>query len=636
MDLKVRRLTQTLLNVRCQQGLFIRVSSKLFCLNERKGYHTADSKPHFFRRLAFMHSRLYLSVFRPTTILMLVIVGLCVFIGQQAVAMATCPFCSAVALTFSEQIEQQEVAVVAKLVEKPQLPETDTFDFPDGKFEIVGVLKGKKIVNTGMTFKTQVVGVYPVGQKFLIMGQGAPDIAWTTPIKTTERVFEYLQKIRELPASGPERLAFFQQYFEDKEKILAFDAFDEFAAAPYEDLLKLKDQMQREKLLEFIKSPKTTINRRRLYFTMLGVCGKPEDAKMLEGLIRSDSRKQQAGLDALVGCYLTLVGKKGLPLIEERFLTNEKADYVDLTNVMDALRFHATETDIISTADIVPAVRTILDHPDHADIVIEDLARWGDWTVVDKLAKRFKELDEDDNWQRVPIAAYLLACPTEAATKHIEELEKIEPEAFAKASYLHNLGNVDSDDDWDNDEFPVAGGVEDSADQEPEAEDDAAPKAKTKPIPTESTTIQDPKVHAALAEVPWEEVDGENTRVKVALVGEAQFIANSTDPVEAQLANVYINAPEANANSSVVPAEATTESTKEESQPITAASPNKQQSAQVAAASAARLTAKADSARSNTSVSLILKAIFIPMAASVLILGLMWSVVNGWFERLIF
>ena len=106
--------------------------------------------------------------------------------------------------------------------------------------------------------------------------------------------------------------------------------------------------------------------------------------------------------------------------------------------------------------------------------------------------------------------------------------------------------------------------------------------------------------------------------------------------MEAQLANVYINAPEANANSSVVPAEATTESTKEESQPITAASPNKQQSAQVAAASAARLTAKADSARSNTSVSLILKAIFIPMAASVLILGLMWSVVNGWFERLIF
>jgi len=66
------------------------------------------------------------------------------------------------------------------------------------------------------------------------------------------------------------------------------------------------------------------------------------------------------------------------------------------------------------------------------------------------------------------------------------------------------------------------------------------------------------------------------------------------------------------------------------------ASSNKQRSAQVAAASAARLAAEADSAHRSASMSLILKSIFIPMAASVVILGLMWSVVNGWFERLIF
>ncbi len=583
-----------------------------------------------------MRSRYDLLLFRPATILALVIVGLCVFIGQQAFAMATCPFCSAVALTFTEQIDQQDVAVVAKLIESPKPPETDTFDFPDGKFEIVGVLKGKKIVKPGMTFKTQVVGVYPVGQKFLIMGQGAPDIAWTTPIKATERVFDYLQKIRELPESGPERLAFFQQYFEDKEKILAFDAFDEFAAAPYEDLLELKDQMQREKLLGYIKSPKTTINRRRLYFTMLGVCGKPEDAKMLEGLIRSDNRKQQAGLDALVGCYLTLVGKKGLPLIQEKFLSNEDADYVDLTNVMEALRFHAAETDIISTADIVSAVRTILDHPDHADIVIEDLARWGDWTVMEKLVKRFKTLDKKENWQRVPIVAYLLVCPKPEAAKHLEDLKKIDPQAFERASFYHNVGDIDGDDDWDIDEVPVAGETEASPDQESEVSDDAEPKVK--PATTESTVIQDSKVHAALAEVPWEEVEGaDNARVKFALADEAPFVAGSAEPVvDAQLANAYISVPDAKVDASIDSIEATTESSVDKSQATSAVSINEQRSVQVAAASAARLSADAESAQSSPSISLILKAIFIPMGASVLILGLMWSVVNGWFERLIF
>ena len=99
-----------------------------------------------------MRSRLHLPVFRPVTILMLVIVGLCVFIGQQAVAMVVCPFCSAMDQTFSEKIESQEVVVIAKLTEKPQQPDTYTFDCPDGKFEIVGVLKGQKIVKPGMTF----------------------------------------------------------------------------------------------------------------------------------------------------------------------------------------------------------------------------------------------------------------------------------------------------------------------------------------------------------------------------------------------------------------------------------------------------------------------------------------------------
>ena len=77
-----------------------------------------------------MRSRYDLSFFRPTAILSLVIVGLCLFIGQQAIAMATCPFCSAVALTFTEQINEQQVAVVAKLIEKPEPPTTDSYDFP--------------------------------------------------------------------------------------------------------------------------------------------------------------------------------------------------------------------------------------------------------------------------------------------------------------------------------------------------------------------------------------------------------------------------------------------------------------------------------------------------------------------------
>ena len=508
-----------------------------------------------------MRFRSNLSIPHRTSILSLVIVGFCLFIGQQAIAMTTCPFCSAVALTFTETINQQQVAVVAKLIEKPEPPTVDSYDFPDGKFEIVGVLKGKDVVNIGMTFKTQVVGVYPVGQKFLIMGQGAPDISWTAPIKANERVFDYLKEIRELPESGPDRLVFFQQFFEDKNKILAVDAYDEFAAASYEDLITLKDKMQREKLLKFIKSPKTTINRRRLYFTMLGICGQPEDVEFLEGLIKSDNRKQQAGLDALVGCYLTLNGKKGLPLIEEKFLANKDADYVDLTNVMEALRFMATETDVLSTDDIIPAVRKILDNSEHADIVIEDLARWGDWSVMEKLVERFKSVNEEDTWQRVPILSYLLECPKPEAKEYIKELKKIDPQSFERASFYRNIGDIDDDDDWGDGDVPVANQpppVDADSDQESKEnaskdEDDDSPTTMpatddTSAAPIAPTIFRDDQVKTAAAEVDLviDDVDATKKQIELTRVSQSSHLLDEPEPfVETELADVLMVNPKA-------------------------------------------------------------------------------------------
>ena len=578
-----------------------------------------------------MRSRNYPSFPRLSTTLSLVIVSLCLFIGQQAIAMAMCPFCSAVALTFTEQINEQQVAIVAKLIETPEPPTTDSYDFPDGKFEIVGVLKGDDVVTTGMTFKTQLVGVYPVGQKFLVMGQGAPDITWTTPVKASERVFEYLSEIRKLPKSGPERLVFFQKYFEDKEKILAFDAYDEFAAAPYLELEAMKDQMQREKLLEYIQSPKTTVNRRRLYFTLLGVCGQPEDAKMLEGLIRSDSRKQQAGLDALVGCYLKLVGKKGLPLIVEKFLDNDDADYVDLTNVMEALRFITTETDVLSTDDIVPAVRTILDHPKHSDIVIEDLARWGDWSVMDKLVKQFKEVDEESTWQRVPIIAYLLECPKPEAAEYLKELKAIDPQAFERASFFRNIGDVDDDDDW-GDEEPETDSPPAEIDEPVESNDkDANEGDDTDKGDDKNTPAPEPAIEVSVDQSKPTVFRDDNVQAASHLADEPKRVADPEPPrtftVAPKPATVTPARP--------LPKNRSINSASRDVRTGSVAAPTRNRPTQVAAASSLA-SSQQDSAEGSTSVSLVLKVIFIPLAASFLILGLMWSVVNGWFERLIF
>ena len=49
-----------------------------------------------------------------------------------------------------------------------------------------------------------------------------------------------------VPASGPERLAFFQEYLEHEDPLLAQDAYDEFARAPYADVQALKPRMKHD------------------------------------------------------------------------------------------------------------------------------------------------------------------------------------------------------------------------------------------------------------------------------------------------------------------------------------------------------------------------------------------------------
>ena len=531
---------------------------------------------------------------------------------EANLSLAACPFCSAVAMTFSDQLNSNDIAVVAKLVEIPPPSDDPNADFPKAKFVIEQVLKGKKFVGDSMTFKTQLVGNYPLGQKFLVMGVDPPKVSWTTPMKASERVFKYLSDIQALPEKGPERLVFFQNYFEDKESVLAFDAYDEFAQAPYEDLIAMKDQMDREKIIGWIKNPETSVSRRRLYFTMLGVCGKPEDTQLLEELINSGSRKKRAGLDALIACYLTLKGEAGVDLIETTFLEDQEVDYVDTLAAVSALRFHGTEVDLIPKKRIVIAIRHLLDRPKMADMIIPDLARWKDWSVMERLVQMFKDADSDSNWLRVPVITYLRACPKPEAKEYIEELRKIDPESVQRADFF--LGVGDSDDDWDNDESeetekPPAVEPEKKIDEPSKADapisnlpknTSASQVVRKTPLPQEPAKTMIGQTFATPADALATEFDytrtgtTETQTMAIALSEDIKLVKTAAPPNPPREA--FVTQGQDVASSSLEPAP-------------------------VAAVVAPNLT---------------WQILLIPLAFSVAIFVLLWTVVNGWFERLIF
>jgi hypothetical protein len=289
---------------------------------------------------------------------------------------------------------------------------------------------------------------------------------------------------QELPKAGPERLVFFQQYLEDPDKSLDRDAYNEFAQAPYEVILAMKDQLQHDKLIEWIRAPQVEDNRRRLYLTLLGICGSADDVPLLEEMLATRAGKSPLGLDALVACYLKLKGPDGLSLIEDRFLKNHDAEFSDTYAAITALRFIAEQTDAVPRARVAQAFYHMLDRADLADLVIADLARWEDWSVMDRLVALFRQADDKASWVRQPIAGYLLACPLPEAKQHLKELQSVDAKAIQRAGSVLSL-LAGRSRDVKND-IPVAngaaagavdGGGQDAPDKNGPSADDPEKKA---------------------------------------------------------------------------------------------------------------------------------------------------------------
>ena len=397
------------------------------------------------------------------TLLFLLLAGLVAMFGLAPPATA-CPFCSAVSLTFSQEIAQSQAAVIARLVEPPpaaSLAPRAEGPLPKGKFRVVEVLKGSDLVaDAGLLgadaapIETIMLEEKPVGTLFLLMGVEPPKLVWSSPIRVSDRAVAYIKKLAGLPEKGPERLAFFERHLEDEDDALARDAYDEFAIAPYADVRGLKDRMNPAKLLGWIENPKVQANRRRLYATMLGVCGTPADADRIGAILAGKTAtgeplpKEQAeirgGLDALIACYVALRGPEALDLVDRLFLKREGRDvpFAETYAAVMALRFLGEESDLVPRERVLASLRLLLEEPKLADLVIADLARWQDWSVVDKLARIFKDAQADNIFVREPIVNYLRACPLPEAAAAVKELEKIDPEACRRAATLAGLAGA--------------------------------------------------------------------------------------------------------------------------------------------------------------------------------------------------
>lgn len=321
----------------------------------------------------------------------LVAMGALLVFGSSARAVTCCPFCSAPSQTMAEQVAQADGVCLVQWVKGQPATEQDP---GTTTYEIVQVTKGPKdSVRKGDRITLSRHRNGKPGDLFLLMGTRlgkANTIEWGSPSEITEPAYQYVAQSPSPEMPAAKRLAYFVNFLEFPDQLISNDAFGEFANASYKDIAAIAPKMPRDKIRNWITRPETPPTRLGVYGMLLGLCGKPEDAKVLAEKIAPNSEDYRLGVDGMISGYLLLTGTPGLDNIDTWKIKDQKVAFSETYAAIMALRFmHDFAGGKIANERILQSIRLVLDRPDQADLIIVDLARWNDWSIQDRLMQLY-------------------------------------------------------------------------------------------------------------------------------------------------------------------------------------------------------------------------------------------------------
>lgn len=365
-------------------------------------------------------------------------------------AVAACPFCTTSGQTYSERLAQADAAVLARIVKGA----SEVGPSPKTTYEIVEVLlQPRQELSKGNVIELERDPLGMPGGLFLLTGADVDSIRWDRPLEITETAFKYLKQApsKALPAS--QRLNYFLPFLESPDLLVANDAYAEFSAAPYAEITLLADQFSAEKLRSWISDPRTSQNRIGFYGLVLGLCGTAEDAEFLKREILRPADGFRLGIDGIIAGYLAMTGDEGLALLEDAKLRDPDTPISETYAAMEAIRFMWAYGERIEKPRLQQAMRLLLFRPDVASLVITDLTRWEDWSIMDQLMELYYSPTCSDEQTKRSIVRYFLTMTKKHALKpeatsakeadlakmHLAELKRKDPQTFERAEKMRFL-----------------------------------------------------------------------------------------------------------------------------------------------------------------------------------------------------
>jgi hypothetical protein len=350
-----------------------------------------------------------------------------------------CPFCTAVKPTLVQQRESAAVAFLGECTAADANAKPAVYNFAVRRW-----FNGQSKQNGHDAVRLPLTNQIKVGTLALVLGTGDNDTSWNKLdwqcVPLSELAFVYVAQSPDLRTPAAKRLQFFAKYLENRDPVIAEDAFQEFGQVPYDVVAPAAAELSASKLREWIAEPNVPDERKGFYGLALGLTAKGDDwAKnlaRLRSLIDADAPAGadfRVGFDGILGGYLVAEGPAAIEHISDRLLANSKSAVGDVRHAEKALRFYYEYGPADQRPAVAKAVEHLLDRPSESAAAITDLARWQDWKVVDKIAPLYDRKDDNDAFIQRAVIGYLLACPLPEASQSLARLRQHYPKGVADA-----------------------------------------------------------------------------------------------------------------------------------------------------------------------------------------------------------
>jgi hypothetical protein len=343
-----------------------------------------------------------------------------------------CPFCTALRPTLSQTGERAAVVALAEMQQ--------ALEGRRSRLHLHRVLKGADRLESRDWLVAPLDVTVKPGALVLLFGnaEGAAsaEMQWHA-VPVNETSYAYFVRVPSLKVPTAERLRYFAPFLEHAEPLLAEDAYLEFGHAPLDAVQGAVDLLPNERLRSWLASPMVPAERKGFYGLALGLASDDKQRQVNEDFLRelivTPADDFRAGFDGVLGGYLLLAGTKGLDLIDERYLANPRSADGDVRHAMTALRFYHEYGHGISAERLNASLRLLLGRAEFASAAITDLARWHDWTALERIVTLY----DRDGYPRPAtpraIVGYLTVCPEPAATAALARLRRIDPVGVAAA-----------------------------------------------------------------------------------------------------------------------------------------------------------------------------------------------------------